>query len=424
MPAQTSRAIALVVSVRPTATQSFSNTVLVGAQTFDPDHNNDVGSVDSPVRFVDLRIAKDDGVGQVVHGQVVTYTLAITNAGNVTATGVVVSDRVPAHTAFLSASQSGALSGDHVIWPAFSLAPGVVATRTVTVQIASPLPENVTEIANIVTVGDDGAHGTDPTPDDNVSIDVDQVAARVIISKADNVIAVEPGDTVIYSLTFTNTGSVAAKSVAITETVPATTTFALSASTPGWSCADGSLPGTICTFTINRIPSYASGVITFGVKVDSPLPVTLGAFILNAVQIGADNQITPPAPGTTDTITTPIGIPTGMIAISFAGVPEGDRVTLRWAPSSGQGLRGFHLWRNTSGDRLAATRLTAQMLPMRSTDAEGIYAFEDATVAPDMQYAYWLEAFWVQGFSREYGPVFVRSQGARDTKLWLPMVLR
>ena len=423
MPANTSRTIELVVSVRPTATQAFSNTALVASQEFDPDDSNNDDTIVSPVRFVDLQIAKSDNVSQVLHGQLLTYTLVITNAGNTTATGVVVSDRIPAHTAFVAASAGGVLSGDTVIWPAFSLAPGAVATRTVTVQIASPLPESVTAIVNAAAVGDDGSSGTDPTPDDNTADDEDRLAARVIVSKTDGGVIVEPGDTIVYTLTYTNTGSVAATDVVITETVPVTTTFVLTASTPGWSCPDGSPAGTTCAFTVGRVPAGASGVITFGVRVDSPLPVTLGAFILNAVQVAAGNQIEPAGPGTTATITTPIGIPTGVIPVSFAAAPAADRIVLRWTAADGTGRGSFHLWRNVSGDRLSATRITAQAIPA-AAGQDGVYTFEDATAEPGVEYAYWLQAFWPSGRMQEYGPIFARILAPRGHRLWLPVIMR
>jgi uncharacterized repeat protein (TIGR01451 family) len=113
----------------------------------------------------------------------------------------------------------------------------------------------VTAIVNAAAVGDDGSSGTDPTPDDNTADDEDRLAARVIVSKTDGGVIVEPGDTIVYTLTYTNTGSVAATGVVITETVPATTTFVMTASTPGWNCPDGSPAGTPCA---SSAPSTAT----------------------------------------------------------------------------------------------------------------------------------------------------------------------
>ncbi|MCX7671358.1 MAG: hypothetical protein N2439_14980, partial [Anaerolineae bacterium] len=151
--------------------------------------------------------------------------------------------------------------------------------------------------------------------------------------------------------------------------------------------------------------------------------VRLNESILNTVQIGAGNQIEPPGPGTTATITTPIGIPTGLIPVSFSATASDGRITLRWSTADGTGRGGFHLWRNLSGDRLSATRITAQTIPA-SAGQDGVFTFVDETAEPGIEYAYWLQAFWTTGQIQEYGPIFARILPARSHRLWLPIITR
>jgi len=66
----------------------------------------------------DLAISKDDGQTSVVPGQILTYTLTIQNLSTQNATGVVVSDTLPAHTSFKNASDGGNVVGNIVTWPA------------------------------------------------------------------------------------------------------------------------------------------------------------------------------------------------------------------------------------------------------------------------------------------------------------------
>jgi uncharacterized repeat protein (TIGR01451 family) len=76
------------------------------------------------------------------------YTITVKNEGNADATGVVVSDPVPANTSFVSASDGGALVGDVVTWPAVTIAAGGSITRTLTVDVDDTLKNKVKTIVN------------------------------------------------------------------------------------------------------------------------------------------------------------------------------------------------------------------------------------------------------------------------------------
>jgi len=126
----------------------------------------------------DLTLTKDDGRVTAVPGQTTTYTLTVTNVGPRGATGVRLTDTLPASLAFVSASGGGSLSGgvsNVVTWPAFDLAAGAVATRTLTVRLARTLPAGTTAITNQAAVTDDGGAGPDPTPANNTATDTDSL---------------------------------------------------------------------------------------------------------------------------------------------------------------------------------------------------------------------------------------------------------
>ncbi len=134
----------------------------------------------------DLRITKDDGLTQVVGGQLLVYTLAIDNIGARAADGVVISDTVPANTTFNAASSSagwkradnsacatGDPAGTVCHLDLGTLAAGASTSKTFAVRVDSNIPYSVQTIDNIVSVRDDGSHGPDPTPSNNRSTDTD-----------------------------------------------------------------------------------------------------------------------------------------------------------------------------------------------------------------------------------------------------------
>lgn len=55
-----------------------------------------------------MRIFKSDGQTEVVGGQLLVYTITITNTGERAADGVVITDTVPANTTFVAASSTTA----------------------------------------------------------------------------------------------------------------------------------------------------------------------------------------------------------------------------------------------------------------------------------------------------------------------------
>lgn len=124
-----------------------------------------------------LWLTLDDGTSSVGAGDEVTYAIAVRNAFAGTATGVLLTDSMPAHTEFVAASDGGAETGGMVSWPPFALPPGGSALRTLTLRVDPAIPLDVTSIVNQATVVDDGAQGPDPTPENNVATDVDAVTS-------------------------------------------------------------------------------------------------------------------------------------------------------------------------------------------------------------------------------------------------------
>src|SRR5207247_1616696 len=85
-----------------------------------------------------LTVVSADAPDPVAAGANLTYTLSYTNTGNANATAILLTDTIPANTAFVSAG-SGTLSGSVVTWSIGSLAAGASGTVQLVVRVASPL---------------------------------------------------------------------------------------------------------------------------------------------------------------------------------------------------------------------------------------------------------------------------------------------
>ena len=117
------------------------------------------------------------------------------------------------------------------------------------------------------------------------------------LSKQSDVALAGLGDTVGFTLTYTNAGAVAAAHVVITETVPVDAAFDASGSHPDWSCATGGVAGSICTLAVGDVAVGAGGVVSFTVTVAGAWSAGTTA-IANTATIGADGGESNPADNT------------------------------------------------------------------------------------------------------------------------------
>ena len=179
------------------------------------------------------------------------YTLTYRNVGNQDATGVTITETVPANATFNWALRRRAGLARMAQQPAptctvsvGNLAAGASGSVTFAVNVVTPFPAGVTEINNTASIADDGANGADPTPANNSATDNTPVDAYsdLSITKTDGGATTTPGGVVTYTLTYQNTGDQNASGVVITETVPANTTFNATASAPPCGPAPMALP--------------------------------------------------------------------------------------------------------------------------------------------------------------------------------------
>ncbi|MBK9711649.1 MAG: DUF11 domain-containing protein [Kouleothrix sp.] len=253
-----------------------------------------------------LLLSKSDGGAATTPGGTVIYTLGYTNTGNIGLSGVQIEETVPAYTRFsASASTPGwscadrALAGTSCTLSIGTLTAGTGGTATFTVTVDGSVPTGTTRIANSATIAaDDGtaASASDTTP----------VATTpgLSLAKSDGGITTAPGGTVVYSLTYQNTGDVDLDGVVIGEVVPSNSRFAAAGSASGWSCADRAPAGTGCALSIGTLAAGAGGTVSFAVSVDRPI-ATGAAQIANSATIADDGGTTAEASDSTPVIASP-----------------------------------------------------------------------------------------------------------------------
>ncbi len=238
---------------------------------------------------VDLELTKSDGDFSANPGDTIVYSLVHANTGGLAATGVVLTETVPANTRFNPSESSVGWNclpnnnaGSTCTLDLGTLSPGACSTSTLfAVDVDLPVLAGVDAIANTASIADDGTNGIDANLLNNTAQDTTPVTAGVDmrIDKDDRDRTAKPGETIPYALSIDNIGDQNATGVIMTETVPQHTTFNAGASSAGWTCADGAPAGTNCEFDLSAIiGGQFDGnedlvvLVTFAVDVDATIP--------------------------------------------------------------------------------------------------------------------------------------------------------
>ncbi len=368
-----------IVNPLPAGVTEVSNSASIaddGSNGLDPTPENNSDPDTTPITAIpDLVIVKDDGEATAAPGDTVIYTLSYQNVGNQDATGVVLTETVPAYTVFNPANSSAGwicapndLAGSTCTLDIGDLAAGAaVATANFAVTIVNPLPSGVVEVSNSASIADDGNNGLDPTPENNSDPDTTPVIAipDLVIIKDDGGVTAMPGGIVVYSLSYQNVGNQDATGVVLTETVPANTMFDAANSTAGWVCVPDSTPGSTCTLAIGNLAAGAvASVASFAVLVDNPIAAGVEE-LANGASVADDGNNGPdPTPdNNSNPDTTPVvAVPDMVITKQDSGeiVVPGDTVyyTLTYRNVGNQDATGVVLTEtvpvNTSFDAAAS----------------------------------------------------------------------
>lgn len=248
----------IVATVIGTASGVISNTATASStQTDSNNANNSATDTTTAQRQTDLRIAKSDSPDPVIAGNQLTYTIIVNNDGPSTASGVTVTDVLPAGVTFVSASTTAgtvANAAGTVTGTIGTLASGGSATITI---IASVDPATRGTITNTATVT--GAE-TDTNNANNSATTTTTANGSVDVSivKADSADPSIVGNTLTYTLTIQNNGPSTATNVVITDILPAGLTFS-SATTSQGTVSNSS--GTV-TANLGNLAPTATATVT------------------------------------------------------------------------------------------------------------------------------------------------------------------
>jgi uncharacterized repeat protein (TIGR01451 family) len=347
-------------TISAAATGTLSNTATVAAPggVNDPTPgNNSATDSDTLSPQADLSVTKTDGVTTATPGGSVTYTITASNAGPSNAPGATVADIFPASltctwTCVGAGGGTCTASGSGNLNDTVSLPAGGSVTYTASCTISASATGTLSNTATVTAPG--GVN--DPTPGNNSATDSDTLSpqADLSVTKVDTPDPVTAGNNLTYTITVTNAGPSVAASVALSDTLPAGTTFVSLASPGGWSCTTPAVGSGGAVSCSNPSFGLAGAVFTLVVKVD---PSASGTVLSNTATVSSATA--DPVPGNNSATAT-----TTVSALDYFTVAACRAVDTRGAdapPLAANTTRVFQLSGHCgipSGAKVVAVNLT------------------------------------------------------------------
>ncbi len=221
----------VTIVVTPQEGGTITNQATVSSDLRDPTSPNNAASAQTTVNpAADLELTKTDSPDPVLAGELLTYTLAVHNAGPSSAAATQLIDTLPEGVVFVSAVPTQGTcseSSGTVDCGLGTLANG--ATVNVEVKIRPQTPGTITNQAGVVSLALDADTG-----DNNASAATTvNAAADLSLTKSDSPDPVLVGGTLTYTLTAHNSGPQDTTGVTLTDSLPAGVDFVSATPTQG-----------------------------------------------------------------------------------------------------------------------------------------------------------------------------------------------
>ena len=280
MTANTTRTLTINVRVDdPPTVLTVTNTATISGALADFAPANNTDSATFTIPSAELGISKAVTPANASPGETVTYTLSMSNGGPQAASGVSVSEPLPAAVTYVSDTGGGAYDPATGIWTVGGLVNGGSATLTITATVngAATAGATVTNTADIITSDQSDFNSAD----DSASASFTVPAVDLAISKSASPTVANRGDTVTYTVTVSNPSATNANGVEISDPLPASVNWQADDSGGIYNPATGS-------WAVGSIPAGGAATLNITVQVAASAPtgtVTNTASITTAEQL-------------------------------------------------------------------------------------------------------------------------------------------
>ncbi len=247
-----------------TVPNSVSVATTYNGTNIDTNTQNNTSNASVTVTCPDVEVHKTAEASPISAGDTARFTIVVHNLGSGTATGVTVSDPLPAvDNGWAIDSQTsgmGCTIGASLSCGPFDLGPDSSATVVIS---AVTVPADCGTLRNTVQIAVTGGDLNAANNTSSASIDV--LCPNLGITKTANAGSVSAGDPIGFAITVNNTGDGVAKAVTLTDPLPAGVTWSIDAPVPQ-GCAIGN--GTL-TCSIGDMAAHSSFTVHISAPTDA-----------------------------------------------------------------------------------------------------------------------------------------------------------
>ncbi len=276
---QATMSIDIVVAVDDSLAEgtTLTNAAKTDSDTNDPDDANNNAQDDSTVeRQADLEVGKTTITPSVLAGSTATFEVTVTNNGPSVASGVSITDTLPAGFTFNSSLSDSTCATGVTCTVGTDIAVGDSVTFTIVADVDSATIDGT--YTNSATAA---GNETDPELTNNFpTSDIDVAGeADLSITKVSDTTTFVPGTTGSYTITVENNGPSDAANILVTDILPTGLTFNAAGSDPDCVASTGTVMCTADTLA-------ASGQWEFTLVVDIDADYT--GDVVNTATVGSD----------------------------------------------------------------------------------------------------------------------------------------
>lgn len=365
----------------PTTAGVFINSADVNANEVDTNPSNNSAPQTTTVNPVALTLSLMDAPDPVNAGGALTYTLAVTNSGPASASGVTITTTLPVSATFNAAQSSAGCTEPTigtVVCVIGALGVNTTAQVQVVVDVASDAPDgSQLDVSSVVAANEPETNTSDNVANASTTVVNVVILTDLGISKTNSVSSVTAGTPVTYTIVMTNAGPTAVSGATVTDTLPAALTNA------AWACVaaignscpasgSGNISASVnlavggrITFTVSAlVASSATGNLSNTASVATPVGIVdsnssnNSATDTDSVTVSSDLKLSVmPTPNPV----TPGGTVTYNIVVTNTGPSDSTGVTLSYLVPNGMTLNtasGSGWDCQQSGNQVACTRTT------------------------------------------------------------------